>query len=53
MHESPDSIDRESALPACVQLVNILRGQVATGKYRPGDHPPSESEPCARCGMSP
>jgi len=53
VRDIPETIDRHSYLPAYVQLVNILRDQVANGTYRPGDRLPSESELCARYGVSP
>lgn len=44
-HENQSlSIDRTSYEPAYVQLVNILRHQMATGVFLPGDQLPSESE---------
>ena len=47
------TIDRRSYEPAYVQLVNILRQQVATGKLRPGDQLPSESQLCKLYRVSP
>src|SRR5512141_2657068 len=47
------SIDRNSFEPAYAQLANILRHSVATGKLRPGDQLPSESQLCERYGVSP
>jgi len=37
-------IDRSSYEPAYMQLVNILRHQIASGNLRPGDQLPSESQ---------
>lgn len=37
-------IDRDSFEPAYNQLANILRQQIASGVYRPGDRLPSEAE---------
>jgi DNA-binding GntR family transcriptional regulator len=54
MKEEPSaSIDRSSHEPAYVQLVNILRRQVATGVFRSGDRLPSEAQLCERYGVSP
>ncbi len=47
------SIDKESYEPAYLQLANILRQNVATGRLRPGDQLPSESQLCDRYGVSP
>lgn len=38
------AIDRRSYEPAYMQLVNILRQQIAGGNLRPGDQLPSESQ---------
>ncbi|MFH1124589.1 MAG: GntR family transcriptional regulator [Pseudomonadota bacterium] len=46
-------IDRETFEPAYLQLVNILRDQVADGTYRPGSQLPSESQLCERYRVSP
>jgi len=47
------SIDKASYEPAYLQLANILRQNVATGRLRPGDQLPSESQLCDRYGVSP
>ncbi|HSD84778.1 MAG TPA: GntR family transcriptional regulator [Anaerolineae bacterium] len=47
------SINRNSSEPAYAQLANILRQSVATGRLRPGDQLPSESQLCERYGVSP
>ncbi len=47
------SIDKKSYEPAYLQLVNLLRQNVATGDLRPGDQLPSESQLCERYGVSP
>ncbi len=47
------SIDKQSHEPAYLQLVNILRHNVASGVLRPGDQLPSESQLCDRYGVSP
>lgn len=47
------SIDRQSFEPAYVQLVNILKEQIAKGFYLPGDRLPSESELCKQYHVSP
>jgi len=46
-------IDRQAVDPAYVQLVNILKGQIARGIYLPGNRLPSESELCKRYRVSP
>jgi DNA-binding GntR family transcriptional regulator len=51
--EQPASIDRSSYEPAYAQLVNILRRQVATGVFRPGDRLPSEAQLCHSYEVSP
>jgi DNA-binding GntR family transcriptional regulator len=48
-----DRIDRDSYEPAYVQLAGILRRQMASGVYRPGDQLPSEGQLCAQYGVSP
>jgi GntR family transcriptional regulator len=54
MKENPSAaIDRSSYEPAYAQLVNILRRQIATGMFRPGDRLPSESQLCQRYQVSP
>jgi GntR family transcriptional regulator len=47
------SIDKQSHEPAYLQLVNILRHNVAIGVLRPGDQLPSESQLTDRYGVSP
>ena len=47
------SIDRRSYEPAYLQLVNILRDQIASGRYRPGRRLPSEAQLCERYQVSP
>ncbi len=49
----PETIDRDSYEPAYAQLVRILRGQIASGQFRPGDRLPSEAQLCERYGVSP
>ncbi|MBW1998443.1 MAG: GntR family transcriptional regulator, partial [Deltaproteobacteria bacterium] len=46
-------IDRTSYEPAYVQLVNILKEQIAAGAYLPGSRLPSESQLCKRYKVSP
>lgn len=46
-------IDRTAYEPVYVQLVNILRRQVAGGVLRAGDQLPSEAQLCRRYGVSP
>jgi GntR family transcriptional regulator len=50
---STDRIDRESFEPAYAQLANILRHQVATGVFQPGDQLPSESQLVSTYDISP
>ena len=47
------TIDRQTFEPAYVQLVNILKDQIAQGVYLPGSRLPSESELCKRYQVSP
>jgi len=47
------NIDRQAYEPAYVQLVSILKEQIAKGIYLPGDRLPSESELCKRYQVSP
>jgi GntR family transcriptional regulator len=47
------NIDRQASEPAYIQLVNILRDQIAKGAYLPGDRLPSESELCNQYQVSP
>jgi len=47
------SINRQSFEPAYIQLVNILKEQIAKGVYLPGDRLPSESELCEKYQLSP
>ncbi len=37
-------IDREASLPVYIQLADILRQQILSGKYRPGERLPSKSQ---------
>lgn len=46
-------IDRDSYEPAYAQLANILRRQVASGLFRPGDQLPSEAMLCRSYHISP
>ena len=45
-------LDRDSYEPAYAQVVRILSQEIAQGLYRPGDQLPSESQLCARFGVS-
>jgi len=47
------NIDRQASEPAYIQLVNILREQIAKGVFLPGDRLPSESELCNQYQVSP
>jgi DNA-binding GntR family transcriptional regulator len=51
--EEIHNIDRNSFEPAYVQLVNILRNQIAFGQFKPGERLPSESQLCKRYEVSP
>lgn len=46
-------IDRDRFEPHYYQLANILRQQIATGKLRPGDRVPSESQLSEQYDVSP
>ncbi|MBN2040502.1 MAG: GntR family transcriptional regulator [Spirochaetes bacterium] len=46
-------IKRRGFIPAYMQLVNILKEQIADGVYLPGDRLPSESELCKKYRVSP
>ncbi|MBN1991187.1 MAG: GntR family transcriptional regulator [Anaerolineae bacterium] len=48
-----ENIDRASYEPAYLQLANILRRQVASGMFRPGDQLPSEAMLCQSYQVSP
>ncbi|MGC8827160.1 MAG: GntR family transcriptional regulator [Anaerolineae bacterium] len=48
-----DTIDRDSYIPAYVQLADILRQQIAAGVFKPGDQLPSEAQLCRRYNVSP
>ena len=48
-----DQIDRNSFEPAYVQLVNIIRKQIASGAFLPGSRLPSESVLRTKYGVSP
>ncbi len=48
-----ESIDRNSYEPAYIQLVSILKRQVASGVLRAGDRLPSESKICMQYKVSP
>jgi len=47
------TIDRSSYEPAYMQLVNILRHDIAAGVYQAGDQLPTEAELRAACDLSP
>ena len=51
--DNPSNIDRRSAKPAYIQLINILKEQIANGTYLPGSKLPSESALCKRYRVSP
>lgn len=49
---SSKNIDRKSYEPAYLQLVNIIRAQIAEGIYRAGDQLPPESAICKQFNVS-
>ena len=49
---SSSNIDRESYEPAYIQLVNIIRAQIAKGQFRAGDQLPPESAICKQFNVS-
>lgn len=51
--EYSSKIDRQSFEPAYIQLVNILRSQIDSGQFRPGQRMPSESQLCQSYNVSP
>ena len=51
--DEQDSIDRTASEPAYAQLAFILRSQIASGMFRPGDQLPSEAQLCRRYDVSP
>jgi GntR family transcriptional regulator len=53
MPDTQETIDRESYEPAYAQLAGILRRQIASGFFRPGDQLPSEAQLCRRFAVSP
>lgn len=52
-HVMGDSIDRSSFEPAYAQLANLLRRQIASGRFHPGDQLPSEAQLCRAYDVSP
>lgn len=50
--KNTSEIDRDSFEPAYSQLANILRHQIAAGKFREGGRLPSEAQLCKRYGVS-
>lgn len=51
--ESLDEIHRTATEPAYAQLASIVRRQIQSGTFRPGDQLPSEAQLCQRYGVSP
>ncbi|ACL01731.1 transcriptional regulator, GntR family [Desulfatibacillum aliphaticivorans] len=47
------SIDRNSYEPAYVQLMNLLKSQIASGQFPPGSRLPSEAQLCKKYNISP
>jgi GntR family transcriptional regulator len=45
-------IDRESPVPFWFQLARVLEHAIATGRWRPGERLPSETELCAHFAIS-
>ncbi len=52
MAEPRDELDRQSPIPLYFQVGRILREDIRSGKYAPGDCLPTESELCARFSVS-
>lgn len=48
-----EEIRRTAAEPAYAQLAGIIRRQIHSGTFRPGDRLPSEAQLCQRYGVSP
>lgn len=48
-----ETIDRDMYEPAYSQLAGILRTQIASGLFRPGDQLPSEAQLCRQYSVSP
>jgi DNA-binding GntR family transcriptional regulator len=46
-------VDRDAYQPAYMQLVDILQDQIASGRYKPNDKLPSETQLCKIHGLSP
>jgi DNA-binding GntR family transcriptional regulator len=51
--DAQEVIDRDAYEPAYSQLAGILRRQIASGMFRPGDQLPSEAQLCRRYDVSP
>ncbi|MBN2059882.1 MAG: GntR family transcriptional regulator [Deltaproteobacteria bacterium] len=51
--EKNENIDKQSYVPAYIQLVNILKDQISDGRFLPGSKLPSESELCRKYKVSP
>jgi DNA-binding GntR family transcriptional regulator len=51
--ETPQTINRDSYEPAYAQIVRLLRQQISSGQFRPGNQLPSESAICSLYGVSP
>ncbi|HEU5432629.1 MAG TPA: extracellular solute-binding protein, partial [Thermomicrobiales bacterium] len=45
-------LDRDSVVPLTRQIIEQVRGQIERGELAPGDRLPTESELCARLGVS-
>ena len=52
MAEPPDELDRQSPIPLYFQVGRILREEIRSGKYAPGDCLPTESDLRARFSVS-
>ncbi|MBN2402742.1 MAG: GntR family transcriptional regulator [Spirochaetes bacterium] len=46
-------VDQDSYQPSYLQLVDIIQEQISSGKLRPGDRLPTESQLCAFHNLSP
>jgi GntR family transcriptional regulator len=52
MQTTDDSIDFESNIPYYIQLIELLKGKISRGEWKPGDQILSEPELCETYGVS-
>jgi GntR family transcriptional regulator len=52
MQTTIDSIDFESNIPYYIQLIDLLKGKIGRGEWKPGDQILSEPELCETYGVS-